>query len=72
MSETSKKATIRVNPIACEGVAICAHLAPDVLALDRWGFPITPKGPVQGSELDQAKRAARGCPKRALLIEAVQ
>ena len=68
MSDATKSALLRVDPIACEGIAICAHLAPDVLELDRWGFPITPRTPLQGAALDQAKKAARGCPKRALII----
>ena len=31
---------LRVNPAACDGVGICAHLAADLIRVDTWGFPI--------------------------------
>ena len=31
---------LRVDPIACDGVGICTHLAPDLVGVDSWGFPI--------------------------------
>lgn len=55
-----------VDPISCEGIGMCAHLAPDVIDLDPWGFPIVARGPLKGSQRGQAKRAVRGCPRRAL------
>jgi ferredoxin len=62
-------ARLRVDPIACDGVGICAHLAPDVVRVDRWGYPI-----VVGATLDrrterQARAAARACPHKALFVE---
>jgi ferredoxin len=59
---------LRVDPVACEGVGLCAQLADRTITLDRWGYPIL------ASELDErdlpdARRAVRGCPRRALWLE---
>ncbi len=58
-----------VDPVRCQGVGMCAHLAPGVIALDSWGYPIVPRHPVTGRELAAARNAAAGCPRRALLLE---
>ena len=34
--------TLRVNPIACTGRAVCAELLPELIAMDPWGYPIVP------------------------------
>ncbi len=57
-----------VNPVACDGVGLCAHLAPDEITLDSWGYPIV-RGPVSGAGLRAAQKAARACPKAALTVE---
>ncbi len=31
---------LRVNPIACTGHGLCAELAPELVTLDEWGYPI--------------------------------
>ena len=61
--------TVLVDPLRCQGIGMCAHLAPGVIALDEWGFPIVPRGAVTGRERVAAGRAANGCPRRALLLE---
>ena len=61
---------IRINPVACEGVGICAHVAPDLISLDPWGYPvISPDPQVDRADLRQASRAVRACPRRALRLE---
>lgn len=55
-----------VNPVACEAVGLCALTAPGLVELDRWGYPIVPQDQLTGSRLRAAKRAVRGCPRRAL------
>ena len=56
---------VRVDPVACEGVALCLHLAPDVLTADDWGYPIV--GAVDDARTArQARAAAHACPRRAL------
>jgi len=61
--------TLRVNPIACTGHGMCAELLPEVIVLDRWGYPIVSSPTVPRPLLNHARRAAKACPTLALLIE---
>lgn len=61
--------TLRVDPIRCDGVGICAHLAPQLITLDRWGFPLFPRRALTRDEIVEAQRAVRGCPMQALRLE---
>ncbi len=63
-----------VNPIACDGYGHCAELAPDLVRLDEWGYPVLRREPVALADLaarDSARYAVRGCPRQALRIERV-
>ncbi len=60
---------VRVNPIACEAHGMCAELLPERIKLDEWGYPVIDDTPVDGWELEHARRAARACPTFALLVE---
>jgi ferredoxin len=65
---------LRVNPILCDGFGHCAELAPDLVHLDEWGYPIIATQPVpltNLSALESARYAVRGCPRQALRIERV-
>lgn len=55
-----------VNPVACDGLGMCAHNAPDVIQLDPWGYPVVSREELDGPEADQASRAIRACPRKAL------
>jgi ferredoxin len=57
-----------VNPTVCEAIGVCVHLAPDLVELDRWGYPMMPAEPLDSSDVRVAKRAVRGCPRQALGI----
>jgi ferredoxin len=59
-----------VDPVACDGVGMCTQLAPDVVTLDSWGYPMTPARSLSPAESRQAERAVAGCPRRALLLVA--
>ena len=61
--------TLRVNPIACAGHGMCAELLPEIIQLDRWGYPIVSSPTVPRSLVDHARRAAQACPTLALLID---
>lgn len=63
------EARLRVDPIACDGVGICAHLAPDVVRIDRWGYPAVPSAALDERAARQARAAVRACPHRALYVE---
>lgn len=61
---------LRVDPGVCDGVGICAHLAPDLIALDSWGYPIVSTDPLaRGGDRRQAEAAVAACPRRALYLE---
>ncbi len=64
--DVSPEQRLEVNPITCEAVGLCAHLAPDLVSLDRWGYPVMPEGALPAELLATARRAVRGCPRRAL------
>ena len=63
-----------VNPILCDGFGHCAELAPDLVHVDEWGYPIIVTEPVALANLaalESARYAVRGCPRQALRIEHV-
>ncbi len=65
---------LRVNPILCDGFGHCAELAPDLVHLDEWGYPIIVSEPVPLANLGalgSARYAVRGCPRQALRVERV-
>ena len=60
---------LRVNPIACEGHALCAELLPELIRLDDWGYPILELDEVPPDLLGLAERAVDACPTLALLLD---
>jgi ferredoxin len=48
---------------------MCAELLPEVIELDRWGYPVLVSAAIPRSLLDHARRAAQACPRLALLVE---
>ncbi len=57
---------LRVDPVACQGIGMCAHLADGLVRLDSWGFPVVPDRTLSDPERRRAHRAVAGCPRRAL------
>ena len=60
---------LRVDPIACDGRGWCAELAPELVSLDDWGFPIIRDVDVGPGLTGVALDAVRMCPKLALRLE---
>ena len=60
-----KKQALQLDAARCDGVGMCALVAPDLVTLDRWGFPVLDSA-ADPSLVRQAKAAARACPHRAL------
>lgn len=60
---------LRLDPIACEGHASCHELLPELIGLDRWGFPVVGGGPVPAALLGHARRAVKMCPRLALELQ---
>jgi len=61
---------IAVDPVACEAYGYCAELLPEVLSVDEWGYPVLHDKTVPDHLVEQARRAARACPRRALHVMA--
>jgi ferredoxin len=68
MSTGPAAARLVVDPVACDGIGMCAHLARDLISPDSWGYPITVRDPLTPREERQARRAVSGCPRSALLL----
>jgi len=63
--------TLRVDWIRCDGYGLCSDLAPDLIELDEWRYPILRVGPIEGTHLHAAQRAVDCCPMQALRLEKV-
>jgi ferredoxin len=63
---------LKVNPIACAGHGLCAELAPELVTLDEWGYPIVTGRPVPPALERTARRAVTDCPALALALTRVR
>lgn len=63
---TAARRRLRVDPVACDGIGICAHLAPDLVRLDTWGYPIVSADRLDAATQRQAAAATAACPRKAL------
>jgi methionine sulfoxide reductase heme-binding subunit len=59
---------LQVDPIACTGHGLCAELLPELIALDKWGYPLLKDEPVPLSLGRRARRAVTDCPALALRL----
>ena len=60
-----------VDPVRCSGHGICALMLPERVDLDRWGYPIVDTSSIASRRVQrQARRAARACPRKALVLTA--
>jgi ferredoxin len=62
---------LEINPIACSGHGLCADLAPELVEMDEWGYPII-HDRVPNNLAVHAKRAVNACPALALRLTRVQ
>ncbi len=62
---------LRVDWPSCKAHGVCAEMLPEVLSLDRWGYPIV-REPVTGELLDLARSAVKACPTLALRLTEAQ
>ena len=63
---------LKLDPIACDGHGMCAELAPELIVLDEWGFPIVSNAAVARGVEVHAKRAVAACPVLALKLVRVE
>ncbi len=61
-------ARLLVDPIACDGRALCAEMLPELITLDDWGFPVISDGPLPRRLLGDVRVTVHACPKLALKI----
>jgi ferredoxin len=61
---------IRIDKAACAGNARCAAVAPELFPLDENGYIQVEQIDVPPRQEELARRAARACPERIIVIEA--
>ncbi len=59
---------LHVDPIACDGRGLCAEVAPELITLDDWGYPVIEPGPIPPRLVPAAEAAVRICPMLALRL----
>jgi ferredoxin len=59
---------ITIDPVACAAYGYCAEILPEAISVDEWGYPIIDDRPLPAELVALAKRAARDCPKRAIML----
>lgn len=64
--------TLRVNPVACDGIGICQHVAPNLVRADSWGYPIVSGQTLGGADKRAAEAAVASCPRQALFVVVAQ
>jgi len=60
---------LRIDPTICAGIGMCSRIATKTIVLDPWGFPLIPADALSDSQVKEAHKAVRACPKKALFIE---
>jgi ferredoxin len=60
---------LRVNPIRCEAHGVCAEMLPELIGLDKWGYPVLAPEPVPADLEGLARRTVASCPRLALLLD---
>ena len=60
---------LSVNPILCDGYGHCGELAPDLVHMDEWGYPIVADEPIPRELARETRMAVSMCPRLALLVE---
>ncbi len=56
-----------VDPIRCDAFGYCAELAPELIHLDEWGYPVVERAITKGDR-DLVTMITKACPRRALLL----
>lgn len=61
--------SLRVDWPRCKAHGLCHELAPELIDLDQWGYPVVDAAvPLTGDVLDATRRAVQSCPTLALRI----
>ena len=57
-----------IDPVACDAFGHCAEIAPELIGLDEWGYPVLDEVDVPAGLRPIADRAVAACPRRALFL----
>ena len=60
---------LRWNPTTCTAAGYCVEVAPELIFLDEWGYPVVEGRALSDPELAHARRAVAVCPRQALLVQ---
>jgi ferredoxin len=60
---------LRLDPVVCDGIGMCAHIAPRLVGVDSWGYPVLDRSPLDRRDARAAAAAVASCPRRALFLE---
>ncbi|WP_169982906.1 ferredoxin [Microbispora sp. H10836] len=66
--EDARDTRLVVDRTRCQGHGLCAHLVPELVKLDRHGFPVFMDTGVPSWLLGEAQKAVEKCPALALRI----
>lgn len=70
MTARPTRVEVSVDPVRCAAHGLCAVILEGHVSLDEWGFPVVDGTPLETARLARrARRAARACPRRALLLK---
>jgi len=59
---------MRVDWPQCKAHGLCAEIAPEIIRLDEWGYPVFDLGALDPAEIGTAKKAVQVCPTLALRL----
>ena len=68
--ETADAKQLIVDWVRCEGHGLCAHLVPELIHLDKTGYPVIMPIPVPPWLEKDAQQAVEMCPALALRLDA--
>jgi ferredoxin len=66
--ETAEAKQLMVDWVRCEGHGLCAHLVPELIHLDKTGYPVVMPIPVPPWLEKDAQQAVEMCPALALRL----
>jgi ferredoxin len=59
---------LRVDWPQCKAHGLCAEIAPEIIHLDEWGYPVFDAGPLAPDDVPTARKAMQVCPTLALRL----
>jgi ferredoxin len=67
-SDVGTRLYVKILEDKCCGYSLCAGMSPDVYELDDGGFAFVKEALVPDALEDKARKGARACPERAIVL----